>query len=292
MRGVWSLATMNRRLRIALGSSNPMLPSPSALRLTPAVFAFFALLLTTSCSSIDTAGDDIPIATPSEPQSTEPVIELDHVYTYAPRGVTEDDVVATLRDAGLVVLEDRNEFPDGPVGRYVVLDHTYLEILWLADDAASDDEQLKRAANWESSGASPFGVGLRRRDNAPSPLPFSSRPMSAEWMRPGTEMRLLNREDEAFAPGLFVVPDYMAMTSWGSDPAADAASSGNAVADITGVRILTRPGTRPAAADVLSQAGVRFDTGDEPLMELTVTVRQQLRRTDLRPTLPIVLRVD
>lgn len=282
---------MIRRLRNALGSSNPMLSSHPALRSASAVLAFFALVLATSCSSIDSAGSDTSIATPSEPQPTEPVIELDHVYTYAPRGVTEDDVVATLREAGLVLLEDRNEFPDGPVGRYVVLDHTYLEILWLPNDAASGDEQLKRTANWETSGASPFGIGLRRRDNAPDPLPFPSRPMSAEWMRPGTEMRLLNGEDEAFAPGLFVVPDYMAMTNWGSDPAADAARPGNAVADITGTRITTRPGTRPAAADVLLQSGVRFDTGDEPLMELTVTTREPLRRTDLRPTLPIVLRV-
>ena len=231
----------------------------------------------------------------SGPPASDPVIELDHVFVFAPQGSSEQDVVAVLEEAGLTVNPERNEFPDGVVGRYVFFANAYLEILWLGPDADTDAE-TRRAATWETSGASPFGIGLRRQPGAPDPLPFRSRAKTEEWMEPGTEMRLLNDASELLAPSLFVVPEYMAMPSW-SDPGDDPASRpAQARTNVTGVRMVATPESVPQATDALIGTSVRIESGEAPLMELSIgselQLQLQLRRTDLRPILPLVLLPD
>ena len=163
----------------------------------------------------------------------------------------------------------------------------------MGDESGPDaDTETRRAATWETSGASPFGIGLRRRPEVPDPLPFPSQATTAEWMQPGTEMRLLNEASELFAPSVFVVPEYMAMPSW-SDPGDDPASrSPQARTDVTGVRMVATPESVPQSTDALVGTGVRIESGEEPLMELSLGSELLLRRTDLRPVLPLVLRTD
>ena len=143
------------------------------------------------------------------PSSEITAVELDHVYVFAPAQSTEAEVVSALAEAGLRVSDRRSEFPDGVSGRYVVFDNGYLEVLWY-DGSANGDSSTRRTAAWERTGASPMGVGLRRVAETPEALPFPTRGHSAEWMEPGTEMRLLGTSADTLARSLFVVPRSMA----------------------------------------------------------------------------------
>ncbi|MEM6673158.1 MAG: hypothetical protein AAF726_09950 [Planctomycetota bacterium] len=251
------------------------------------------LLLSTLClalvGTLPSCRSDGPSADPS-PVAPQPVIELDHVYTYAPRGVPEEEVVDALRSAGLRVDEERNDFPDGVFGRYAFFGTTYLEILWVDADATADESTLGRAG-WETSGSSPFGVGFRRREGAPDALPFPSRAESAEWMEPGSEMRVLNSESETLTPALFVVPRYMAMTSWGDGELVGEVPPKQREIELTGVRIETQPECDPRPHEGLVGTGVVIGKGDGPVMELTFGPGASSKVKDLRPTLPIVLRM-
>jgi hypothetical protein len=213
-------------------------------------------------------------------------VELDHVFMYAPRESPEEEVVQTLREAGLIVDDTRSEFPDGVVGRYVYFANAYLEVLWLEPNSRTGSATSRRAM-WQTTQVSPFGVGLRRRKGAPEELPFPTRSEVAEWMRPGTEMRILTQDDEVLAPKLFVVPDYMAMTSWPPDSSDLSSSLGGR--ELTGVRVTTLSAGFPKLADVLVSAEVRMERGEEPLIELYIGAGHWETRRDLRPVLPVVL---
>ena len=253
----------------------------------------FTVLIVGACSSSRSP----MLLDQTEPRPTNSSIELDHLYIFAPIDTREEDVVQTLREAGLIVDESRNVFPDGVVGRYIYYDNSYLEVLWLLPDNTTDAD-TRRTAEWQTTGASPFGVGLRRRKDAPDQLPFPSRAYFAEWMRPGTEMRLLTEEEEVLAPELFVVPRYMAWrdaidtAEWRSQHEAEAARTLDhslGVKLLTGVRLVTLPASYPRSTEAICGTGVSIESGDEPLMEITFDNGIQGRSKDLRPVLPLVI---
>ncbi|NVJ61074.1 MAG: hypothetical protein HWE27_11835 [Gammaproteobacteria bacterium] len=233
----------------------------------------------------------------TESSTSAPMIELDHVYVAPSLSASEDDVVQALRESGFIVDDNRNVFPDGVVGRYIRFDNAYLELLWLEPDA-TPIEQLERAFEWETTGASPFGVGLRRVPEAPEELPFPSRSYVAEWMEPGTEMRILNDEDELLAPALFVVPRYMEgfdaaeAAEWrAKDPkkAAKYLDHSLGVKMVTAVRIVTQPEGFPQATEALNGTYVEIVRGDEALMEIEFDNGAQGERKDYRPLVPLVI---
>ena len=225
-------------------------------------------------------------------------IELDHVVIFAPMESEEEDAVRALQDAGFIVNEFRNEFPDGVLGRYVFFDNAYLELLWLLPGAVTDAD-TRRSAEGQSTGASPFSSGLRRCKDAPEQLPFPSRAYFAEWMEPGTEMRLLNGEDEVLAPSLFVVPrgmaarDSLETAEWRSqsrEEAARALDHSLGARLVTNVRLVTLPAGYPRSTEVLDGTGVSVERGEGPLVEITFDNNSQGKSSDLRPVLPLIVR--
>jgi hypothetical protein len=208
-------------------------------------------------------------------------VELDHVYLYAPQRSSEAAVVASLTSAGLTVQPQRNDFGDGVVGRYVRFDNPYLELLWYDGTTATDEDSRRRAA-WESSGASPFGVGMRRRPGVPDVLPFPTRPFSAPWLRPGTELRKLGTEGDSVAPDLFVEPAYLAYRGTGSHPLG--------VHRLTGVRVIVLPAGLSDATRLVSDGRIAtIGVGSEPAMFLAFDGGTNRRSVELRPLLPLTL---
>jgi hypothetical protein len=232
--------------------------------------------------------------------SVSAAVELDHVYLYAPAQSTEEAVVAALTQLGLRVGQQRRQFSDGVVGRYVRFDNAYLEVLW-HDGVTPTDATTRRQAQWEATGASPVGIGLRRVKGGPETFPFPTRGYSASWMPPGEEMRLLGAEADTNAPALFVALESYVDTATlerqqVAAPSEELRRRLNSrvhplgVRTLTGVRVIVHPDGLSDACRMLSDAGiVRIEIGTAPLVELRLDGVKRRESRDLRPVLPLVV---
>jgi hypothetical protein len=223
-----------------------------------------------------------PLACAARPgEGVAAAVEIDHVYLYAPARSVEDAVVKALASAGLGLQPQRNDFGDGVVGRYVEFENTYLELLWYDGKTAADPDTLRRAT-WESSGASPFGIGLRRRAGVPEELPFPTRSFAAPWLRPGTEYRVLGAAGDHAAPDLFVVPAYAASRRPGSQPLG--------MRRLTDVRMTVVPAGMTEGVELINQGRIAvIESGRAPALVLTFDGGQRTQSLDFRPLLPLTL---
>ena len=141
-------------------------------------------------------------------------LELDHLFIWVSRGAPE---AAALRSAGL--------HTDGAVHKHAgqgtssivyTFEGAYLELIWVGDPDVAERRgremgtDLLARADWRRSGASPFGVGLRRRAPGSAP-PFPTRRYWAEWMKPETFILVAESSAEVREPMYFVVPDDIAL---------------------------------------------------------------------------------
>jgi hypothetical protein len=234
--------------------------------------------------------------------ATARAVEVDHLDLVTSPGAPE---AAALREAGLRV--------DGRVTRHqgggtasmsVLFENAYLELLFpdsAAGDGASSPEEReywRKVFAWRETGASPIGVGLRRREGAPDALPFPTSVMPPQpWMQHMGEMRLVTTNDEWLAPGVFVVPRTMAVPSWIGRMQRDTTAASPlrhplGVRRLTGVRVVVaRAGGMVPSVARLHEAGVlRVERGGAPLVELTFDGGGRGGARDLRPALPLVLR--
>ena len=208
-------------------------------------------------------------------------VELDHVYVYAPAGSVEDVVIHALTSVGLAVEPRRNEFGDGVVGRYVRFENAYLELLWY-DGKTATDAETRRRATWESSGASPFGLGLHRRAGVSRELPFPTRSVVEPWMRPGAEFRKLGGVNDFAAPDLFVVADSPTNRRPGLQPLG--------IRRLTGVRVTVISGDETNGVALINRSELAaIQRGVEPLLELVFDVGNKNRSLDFRPQLPLTM---
>jgi len=88
------------------------------------------------------------------------VLEIDHVFCFVD---ADGDWAERLSRAGLR-LDDGIEHPgQGTRNRRLFMPESYLELVWLPDrpGAESNPLRLDRRADWRTTGACPFGIGLR-----------------------------------------------------------------------------------------------------------------------------------
>jgi hypothetical protein len=110
-------------------------------------------------------------------------------------------------------------------------------------------------------------------------------------------MRLVTTTADSLAPGVFVVPRYMALTGWIEQAQRDTAFAANlrhplGVRRVTGVRVVvTHSDGIPPNVRLLHAAGVlQVDQGADPLVELTFDGGSRGATKDFRPELPLVIR--
>lgn len=249
--------------------------------------AILSLMLVGACGP---AGDD------DAPSADTPLVELDHVYVI----VSEPSAaVAALGEAGITVDSTSLTRHDGQGTASVAatFESAYLEILWadstvaLAEGAAEDIAHFPEASAWQAGGPSPFGIGLRRRTAGSGPLPYRGMEVEGEdWVEAGETFFAF--ETEGDEPRVFVVPDYMALTSWKEelrDMAPGMFVHAAGVVDLTSVRVVGV--AEPASVAEAELAGVSFEEpGAAPLLELTFDEGAAGVTTDLRPELPILIR--
>jgi hypothetical protein len=209
-------------------------------------------------------------------------LELDHVYLavspFAPEG-------AALREAGFSFVPDTAVHTgQGTVSIAAVFENVYLELIWL--EGGEDPLAMKDRIAWRETGASPFGIGLRRVDTLASSLPFETRSHHAPWM---LEVAV-NENDRPTDPAVFVVPPYMSMPAMiqvrGQPPAQPLG-----VHRVTHVRVHgPHPGGMSPAVRILHESGVVvFEESREHRLDLIFDGGAQGKHIDLRPRLPLVI---
>lgn len=224
-----------------------------------------------------------------------PVLELDHVYIVVPPGGVA--AVQALRQIGLVIDSSVSRHAgQGTASMAAFFENAYLELLWVDSSVAVDSAHRRdladfvRAADWRQSRASPFGAGLHFLSGTPADLGIPFRLDSAARMRPGTAYVLLRQPEDSLGVDLFIVPEYLAVTSW---LGRYASRRPDLFGHPLGVRRLTRAvvrgqsGQLPHAA--LQPQLVRFEESSSPLLVLEFDGGHHREVLDLRPVLPLIL---
>jgi len=88
------------------------------------------------------------------------MLEIDHLFCFVDPGA---DWASRARDAGWVLDQGIEHAGQGTRNRRLWLPEQYLEFIWLSSraDAANNPLRLDRRADWRTTGACPFGIGLR-----------------------------------------------------------------------------------------------------------------------------------
>ena len=224
-----------------------------------------------------------------------PRVAVDHIFVVVqPGGIAE---AAALREAGFTV-SDRPTRHDGQGTASVsaLFQNMYLELLWvdstvsLSPDNSADAEHFRKAADWRSSGASPFGVGLRKSADSVT-LGVPGKSYSAPWMKPGTAIELLRQNP--YELDLFVVPGHMSLPQWIGVMAEKHPAlllHANGVGEVSAVTVHGSAKHRPGALEVLRLPSFTFSESDTPLLELEFDRGRKDQTVDLRPLLPILIR--
>jgi hypothetical protein len=229
-------------------------------------------------------------------------LEVDHLMIHVAAGAPER---AAFERAGFRIARAVNRH-DGQGSASVTMEFAngFLELTW-RDTSVSVAEGMDVVAHrfaeqsaWRTSGWSPFGVGLRRAADAPDSLPFPTRPVRAQWMRPGASIELINAVSDSLGPRLWVVPRMMAANG---DPAeaserdrlshTDDFAHPNGARRITAVTVAAPVNRLSSQTRALGATGVAtFEPAGEWLMTVTFDGGARREMRDLRPELPLVVR--
>jgi hypothetical protein len=122
---------------------------------------------------------------------------------------------------------------------------------------------------------------MRRRSGIPDALPFPTRPFTAPWLKPGTQIRVLGGVNDA-GPDFFVVPDSMAHQG--------TASHSLGIRRLTGAQLIVPSAGMTEAAQLVNASGLaEIKEGSKPALALSFDAAPRQRTLDLRPLLPVTL---
>lgn len=207
---------------------------------------------------------------------------VDHVFVWCAAASPE---LLHLERQGLAAGVRREHRGQGTANACVGFADSYLELLWLADEAAARDPHvrplgLSERARWRETGASPFGIALRPRGAVGESLPFVAWDYRPAYLPPELVIHmacnsgvlgepLLFAIDRPFAP--FGVPHRLA----------------NARLQKTIVTVVDQ--APMSLLRDLAVPGLELRDGPEPLLEMEFAGAGALT-LDLRPQLPVALR--
>lgn len=232
----------------------------------------------------------------------EPTLALDHVWIATETGAAAER--AELERAGFRIAPMINRHDgQGTASATVEFQNGYLELIWPDDavpvrgGAAIAKERFTQRADWRKSGHSPFGLALARTPATPEGFPFETWRVTADWMEPGTFLEMLTPRGSP-AVNLAIHPGRVdeaailrRITAGGTD--AEMFLHPNGARRLTSVSI-TAPDANglPPSATFLNESGAaRLVVGDAWLMELTLDANAREQTLDLRPALPVVIRL-
>ena len=170
----------------------------------------------------------------------------------------------------------------------------YLELFWVHDPTSAAQTlaplglNLDARMRWRETGASPFGLMLRRRQaGASAPAPFPVKQLAATWMPAGTVVEF-NGEITA-EPYYGIVPENLTFRSFRANIPDLPHPLG--VKNLTDIALTVPAGElSPIARLLMGNELANFEVGSPPLMTLTFDSGAQGKAVDVRPTLPLMLK--
>lgn len=212
-----------------------------------------------------------------------------------PGGVKE---IAALRSAGFTMGRTQKHEGEGTTSVAAMFENGYIELMWLdsavavTPDHAASVEQFRQAAAWRVTGHSPFGLGLRRLPGDTQEFAFPIKREPAPWIDTAAAYEILNQPADSLAVDVFVVPHGAAVPNWIERLRTRAPQLLNHAGGghyITAVRLYGTIEQQPSTLRLVRPARIETRIAPGPLLEIYIDGGDGKSRTDLRPTLPIVV---
>jgi hypothetical protein len=217
--------------------------------------------------------------------------ELDHVLVWVRPGAPEADRLVAF---GLTEGGRKVHAGQGTANRCFFFRNAMLELIWVHDATEAQAPPGARLAileRWRhrETGASPFGLCLRRRQVEGATAPFETWPYRPAYLPAGVAIDVAATSPVAREPLVFLAPTRRPDRTPGFTGARVHAAG---VQEISAVRIGV-PGTGPLSATLqaVEATGVAtFPRGGEPRLELGFDGERRGGSADFRPDLPLVFR--
>lgn len=178
---------------------------------------------------------------------------------------------AALEEAGLRESFRREHPGQGTRNVCYCFENAYLELLWVTDPAALQSPVIaptglfQRAA-WRTSGASPFGVGLRRGQGG---LPVPAWPFMPPYLPPGMAIPVARASDDLRQPFVFLSPGASRPDQWTDGRAGDCQRAAG-LTEIAAVALTVPAVPDPGLVTLLASAGVGLHHGRGQEMRITL----------------------
>lgn len=133
------------------------------------------------------------------------MLVLDHLFVFA-----EPDDTARVVAAGLSAGSGRRHSGQGTANARFFFSNAYLELIWVEDEeearsALTAPTRLWERSRWRETGASPFGVALRRA-GADDALPSKTWSYRPKYLPDGMAIEMADNSDRVSEPLIFIVP--------------------------------------------------------------------------------------
>lgn len=216
------------------------------------------------------------------------MFELDHIFICTTEGAAEADVLAEF---GLTEGAPNTHPGQGTACRRFFFSNAMLELLWVRDASEAGSELIRPTRlldRWRdrSSGASPFGICLRRSQSLREELPFPSWEYRPPYLTGAFTIHIANNSSKLAEPMLFFLDFAQQRDSARSMQPMEHKAG---FQKITALRVIS-PAHEPASAEVatLERLGIAtFVTGDKHSMEIEFDGNINGNRMDFRPLLPL-----
>nr|MDZ8038018.1 VOC family protein [Nostoc sp. CreGUA01] len=232
-------------------------------------------------------------------------LEVDHIFVCTTK---EAQSISVLQQLGLHCSNQLvQHVKHGTASKIIFFENSYLELIWIEDKHLAEQQSIQTdiqtltRLHKQHSGASPFGVGLRRKLDrskvaSDSNLHWVESMRCLGWATPTHKSisfaaeNFVNQQE----PFCFIIPDCIALTAW-LDPSLTAhqqlISHPLGVRKLTSVKITINSDKdlTDAMSLVCTHSLITIERGESPLLELTFDEGIREKKLDARPILPILL---
>jgi hypothetical protein len=229
-----------------------------------------------------------------------PPLALSHCWIVVKTGAPER---AALEKAGFRVAPTVNRHDgQGTASVTVELLNGFLELMYpnpavpVSPATRAGAEKFRLKSAWRETGYSPIGIVFDRTASTPERFPFETWRISADWMEKGGFIEILTPKETPKAVSLSIASHPKTPESDNEALLRDPVKGGifrhpNGARRLTGLRVVapSAAGLPPAASYLSGLGQVKFDVGNQWLLEVTLDEGKKGVTKDLRPDLPMVV---
>jgi len=221
-----------------------------------------------------------------EMKSQEALFELDHFFVAVPGPDTGSE---DLERAGFVLGSSNAHPGQGTASHGVLFENVYLEFIWLTDADEAENPRIRRTLLGPridpTSGACPFGLGLRRKGEVDVTLPFETWDYRPPYLPEGMFFLMGAGSEDLQEPLVFFLP-------WLTQPAWPLAEHPNGARRVTKLEMVLNEGALGSeTVRALSESGIAsFIAEADFFLDVELDNGQSGESLDLRPEVPLRLK--